>query len=138
MVRLKPETPPALVLVDSSYYITLLRQGEDPLAELKRYEQHREIAVTGVVCAEVLRGRADPNVRDRYLRAFSVARFLSLTPRGWQRVAQLAWELDRQGEVIPLPDIIIGVTALEHGAAVLTFDRHYQKIPGLVAVSDLE
>jgi predicted nucleic acid-binding protein len=124
--------------VDSSYYITLLRQGADPLAELKRYEHRRDIAVNGVICAEVLRGRVDANVRDRYLRAFSVARYLSLTPRGWQRVAQLAWELDRRGEIIPLPDIIIGVTALEHGAAVLTFDRHYQKIPGVVAVSDLE
>ncbi len=138
MVLPKPDTPPALVLVDSSYYITLLRQGADPLAELKRYEHRRDIAVNGVICAEVLRGRVDPHVRDRYLRAFSVARFLSLTPRGWQRVAQLAWELDRKGEIIPLPDIIIGVTALEHGAAVLTFDRHYQKIPGVVAVSDLE
>ncbi len=138
MVLPKPETPPSLVLVDSSYYITLLRQGDDPLAELKRYEHKHDIAVNGVICAEVLRGRADPHVRDRYLRAFSVARFLSLTPRGWQRVAQLAWELDRRGDIIPLPDIIIGVTALEHGAAVLTFDRHYQKIPGLVAVSDLE
>lgn len=138
MVLPKPETPPALVLVDSSYYITLLRQGEDPLAELKRYEHSHDIAVNGVICAEVLRGRADPHVRDRYLRAFSVARYLSLTPRGWQRVAQLAWELDRRGDVIPLPDIIIGVTALEHGAAVLTFDRHHQKIPGVIAVSDLE
>jgi predicted nucleic acid-binding protein len=138
MVLPKPEMPPALVLVDSSYYITLLRQGEDPLAELKRYEHSYDIAVNGVICAEVLRGRADPHVRDRYQRAFGVARFLSLTPRSWQRVAQIAWELDRRGDVIPLPDIIIGVTAIEHGAAVLTFDRHYQKIPGVVAISDLE
>ena len=132
------DRPPPLVLVDSSYFITLLRQQRDPLEELQELEHDYDFAITGVVCAEVLRGRTDPNVRDRYLRAFSVARYLSLTPRGWQRVAQLAWELDRRGDVIPLPDIIIGVTALEHGAAVITFDRHYQKIPGLVALSDLE
>ncbi len=46
--------------------------------------------------------------------------------------------VDRAGEVIPLPDLIIGATALGHRAAVLTFDRHFRKIPGVVAVSDLE
>jgi hypothetical protein len=87
---------------------------------------------------EVLRGRSDPHVRDRYDRAFSLTRMLHLSSAGWRRVARLAWELDRRGEVIPLTDIIIGVTALEHHACVLTFDRHYQKIPGLIALSDLE
>ncbi len=139
MVQTKSnDAPPPLVLVDSSYYITLLRSRRDPLDELQELENDYDFAINGVIWAEVLRGRTDPNVRDRYLRAFGVAPFLSLSPRGWQRVAQLAWELDRRGDVIPLSDLIIGVTALEHGAAVLTFDRHYQKIPGLVALSDLE
>ena len=130
--------PPPLVLVDSSYYITLLRQQRDPLEELQELEHDYDFAINGVIWAEVLRGRSDPHLRDRYNRVFGVAPFLSLSPSGWRRVAQIAWELDRRGDVIPLPDIIIGVTALEHGAAVLTFDRHYQKIPGLVVVSDLE
>ncbi|AHF90216.1 twitching motility protein PilT [Opitutaceae bacterium TAV5] len=63
---------------------------------------------------------------------------MGLTPAAQRRAARLAWEMDRRGDVIPLPDIVIGATALEHGAAVLTFDRHYQKIPGLTALSDLE
>ncbi len=131
-------SPPPLILVDSSYYITLLRQQRDPLDELQELEHDYDFAINGVIWAEVLRGRSDPHLRNRYNRAFGVAPFLSLSAGGWQRVAQLAWELDRRGDVIPLPDIIIGITALEHGAAVLTFDRHYQKIPGLVALSDLE
>ena len=133
-----PEAAPGLVLVDSSYYITLHRQRLDPLAELKRFERDYDIAINGVIWAEVLRGRADPHVRDRYERAFAVTRLLHLTSRGWQRVAHLAWELDRTGTVLPLPDLIIAATALEHGAAVLTFDRHFQSIPGLVALSDLD
>lgn len=126
------------MLVDSSYYITLHRQRQDPLKELKRFEHDYDIAINGVIWAEVLRGRSDPYVRDRYERAFSVTRLLHLTPGGWQQVAQLAWELDRTGVVLPLPDLIIGVTALQYGAAVLTFDRHFQRIPGLVAISDLD
>lgn len=127
-----------LVLVDSSYYIRMETLRRDPLSILTEFELDYEFAVNGIVWGEVLRGRSDPHVRDRYDRVFSLKRMLHLSSAGWQRVARLAWELDRRGEIIPLPDIIIGVTALEHGAAVLTFDRHYQKIPGLTALSDLE
>jgi predicted nucleic acid-binding protein len=129
---------PPLVLVDSSYFITWQNQGESPFARLDLRRSRYEFAINGVVWGEVLRGRSDPHVRDRYEKAFALTRLLHLTSSGWQRVARIAWELDRRGDVIPLTDIIIGVTALEHGAAVLTFDRHYQKIPGLVAISDLE
>ena len=130
-------TPP-LVLVDSSYFITLQNRRIDPLAVLTEFELDYDIAINGVVWGEVLRGRSDPNLRDRYDRAFSLARLLHLSAAGWQRVARLAWELDRRGEVLPITDLIIGVTALEHHAAVLTFDRHFQKIPGLVAIAELK
>lgn len=132
-----PEAVPDLVLVDSSYFITLHRQNQDPLAELERFRHDYDFAVNGVIWAEVVRGRSDPHVRRRYERAFGVARMLGLTPGGWRRVADLAWELDRRGDVIPLTDLIIAATAIEHRAAVLTFDRHFQRIPGVVAVSDL-
>jgi predicted nucleic acid-binding protein len=129
---------PPLVLVDSSYYIRLEALRLDPLRQLAGFEFDYEIAINGIIWGEVLRGRTNPRLRDRYDSAFSLTRMLHLTAQGWQRVARLAWELDRRGEVIPLTDIIIGVTALEHGATVLTFDRHYQKIPSLVVVADLE
>lgn len=127
-----------LVLVDSSYYITWQNRRVDPIALLTELELDYDFAINGIVWGEVLRGRSDPHVRDRYDRAFSLTRMLHLTSAGWQRASRLAWDLDRRGEVIPLTDIIIGVTALEHGATVLTFDRHFQNIPGLVVVSDLE
>lgn len=130
-------TPP-LVLVDSSFYITWQNRRVDPLRLLTDYELDYDFAINGVVWGEVIRGRSDPHLRDRYESAFQLARFLHLSASGWQRVARLAWDLDRRGQIIPLTDLIIGVTALEHGACVLTFDRHFEKIPGLVTRFDLE
>lgn len=127
-----------LVLVDSSFFITRLGVRSDPLAELYRFRLEYEFAINGVVWAEVLRGRSDPRVRDRFDAAFGTFCYLNLTPSAHRRAARLAWELDRRGELLPLPDILIGATALEHDAAVLTFDRHYRKIPGLIVVADLE
>jgi predicted nucleic acid-binding protein len=127
-----------LVLVDSSYYIRMESLRRDPLTLLTELELDYDFAINGIILGEVIRGRSDPPKRDRYEKAFALTRMLHLSASGWQRVGRMAWELDRRGEVLPLTDLIIGVTALEHGATVLTFDRHFQKIPGLIAVSDLE
>lgn len=127
-----------LVLVDSSFFITHQRNNQDPFELLKEFELEYEFAINGLIWGEVLRGRTDPRAREHYNTAFQLTRMLHLSSSGWQRMAKMAWELDRRGDVIPIQDIIIGVTALEHGATVLTFDRHYQKIPGLTALSDLE
>jgi predicted nucleic acid-binding protein len=127
-----------LVLVDSSYYIRMETLRRDPLTLLTELELDYDFAINGIIWGEVIRSRSDPRKRDRYEKVFALTPMLHLSSAGWQRVGRLAWDLDRQGEVIPLTDLIIGVTALEHHAAVLTFDRHFQKIPGLIAISDLE
>jgi len=54
--------------------------------------------------------------------------------------AMLAGKIDgeqrAQGVTIPYADLLIGVTALEHGYAVATVNlRHFQMIPGLQIVS---
>ncbi len=127
------------ILVDSSYYITLARMREDPL---RRLEEHRtyfdyDFAVCGIVWMEVLRGRSDVHVRERYERFFKTAIFLNLPPGAWERVARLTWELDRKGIVLPVTDLTIAACALEHDVPVLTFDKHFLHIPGLLAVNNL-
>lgn len=127
-----------LVLVDSSYFITLLRMGTDPLTTLAELEFDYEFAINGVIWAEVVRGRSDPRLRERYDLAFSATRCLELDAGGWQTAVRLAWDLDRRGTVLPLTDLIIAASALRHGAQVLTFDRHFSQVPGLQVVSHLE
>ena len=127
------------ILVDSSYYITLLRARIDPLERLERhrFEFDYDFATCGVVWLEVLRGRTEPSVRDRFNRFFQTTIFLNPSPAVWERVARLTWELDRKGELLPATDLIIAACAMEHDIPVLTFDRHFQKIPGVLALDYL-
>lgn len=127
-----------LILVDSNYWIRMVALRQDPFALIAEKSDDFDCAINGVIWAEVIRGRADPRMRDRFNEFFGTLCFLNLTPTGWQRAAQLAWSLDRNGSVIPLTDLAIAATALEHDAAVLTFDRHFQRIPGLIVVDDLD
>ncbi len=126
-----------LILVDSNYWIRMVALHRDPFDELESLADDFEFAINGVIWAEVIRGRRDPFTRARFAEGFSTMVFLNLTAQGWQRAADLAWQLDRAGQVIGLPDLAIAATALEHDAAVLTFDRHFQHIPGLLVVDDL-
>ena len=128
-----------LVLVDSCFYIQLLGQRVNPLARLMTAAEQFEydFAICGIVWMEVLRGRSDPFVRDRFNAGFETMRFLNLTPQTWQRAAALAWEMDRAGDLIPATDLAIAACAIEHDAVVLTFDRHFQKVPGLLTTDHL-
>ncbi|OHE79635.1 MAG: twitching motility protein PilT [Verrucomicrobia bacterium RIFCSPLOWO2_12_FULL_64_8] len=126
-----------LVLVDSSYYIRRLSRKLRPFDELDEYADDYEFAVCGIIWLEVLRGRADPGVREALDARFSSMVFLDLTPASWQRTAALAWDLDRRGVVLPATDLVIAGCAIAHDAVVLTFDRHFHQIPGVSAVDQL-
>jgi predicted nucleic acid-binding protein len=127
------------VLIDSSYYITLARNQVNPLArlhELRDYFDY-DFAICGIIWLEVLRGRSDPHVSRRYHSFFQTLIFLDLSPAAWERVAQLTWELDRKGVVLPATDLTIAACAMEHDVPLLTFDKHFDHIPGLMAVNSL-
>lgn len=48
------------------------------------------------------------------------------------RYSRIAAQLKRQGTPIPTNDIWIAAQAVEHGAELVTMDRHFEKISGLV------
>jgi len=119
------------VLVDSSIFIGCMRQGIDPLDHLLGRYPLTGLVTCGVVKAEVLRGMKSIKFRDRLDGLFQVMRFVQTNEKLWDKAWQLAWNMDRQGRVIPLTDIVIAACAMEEGAAVLTNDRHFDLVPGL-------
>jgi predicted nucleic acid-binding protein len=58
--------------------------------------------------------------------------------RLWQTAEQTLWELDRQGIVLPLTDVVIASCARRVGATVLTYDHHFSQIPGIATTDQLE
>ena len=126
------------VLADSSYYIRLLRQGQDPLKSLALAAATRDLVICGIVRCEV--GRAlRPAKARQYFRAFwDVMINVPADSRLWEEVEQTLWELDRQGIVLPLTDVVIGCSAKRAGAVVLTHDHHFYSIPGVRATDHLE
>lgn len=129
-----------LILPDSNVYIGTVRAGRDPFQQFAVGIDDRdwEFATCGMVMMEVCRGQRDPNLLRKFRERFAVMLFIPTTSQVWERAAQLAWSLDRQGLVLPAPDLLIAACALQAQAAVLTADAHFQKIPGLRVLETLE
>ena len=121
----------AAVLVDSSFYIGLARNGQDPLQALAYAAVDRDLAICGIVRCEVARGIRHPKVLKQFQTFWDVMVNVPTDNKLWATAEELAWRLDRQGTALPLTDIIIAACALRIDATVLTFDHHFELIPGL-------
>jgi predicted nucleic acid-binding protein len=120
-----------LLLPDSNYFINCARARVDPLRELSTRAVDFDLATCGMVVLEVIRGRSDPHVLRRFREMFAVMIYIPTTNQVWERAAQLAWSLDRQGVILPAQDILIAAHALQIDATLLTHDAHFNSVPGL-------
>jgi len=127
-----------LVLPDSNYYINCARSGLDPFNELAARSDELDFITCGMVVLEVTRGRSDPNLLRRFQERFAVMIYIPTTNQIWESAARLAWSLDRQGVVLPAPDLLIAAHALQADATLLTHDAHFSSISGLRVVDQLE
>lgn len=121
------------VLIDSGWYIRKFRQKQDPLLLLADMSESREVATCGMVIAEVGRGFRDERVLGRYRDAWREMLRVDDFPEVWEATLALAWSLDRKGIILPVQDIHIAVCAMQSGAVILTYDQHFQMIPGIDA-----
>ncbi|MGI8819528.1 MAG: PIN domain-containing protein [Chthoniobacterales bacterium] len=120
-----------MVLVDSSIYIQLIRDGKDPVQTLGEAFDPTEIVACSVVRCEVLRGMIRPKAKAHLAAFFDLLIHVPTDHRIWAETEDLAWQLDRKGRLLPLTDLVIAVCALRIGAAVLTLDRHFEAVPRL-------
>ncbi|MEY2428108.1 MAG: hypothetical protein QOJ40_993 [Verrucomicrobiota bacterium] len=126
------------VLADSSYYIRLMREGQDPLRRLALAAETRDLVICGVVRCEVGRALRPARVREKFRIFWDAMINVPSDNRLWGEVEDTLWQLDRRGTVLPLTDVIIACSARRIGAVVLTHDHHFQRIPGIHSTDQLE
>lgn len=120
-------------MVDSCWYIAQLRDGIDPLRTLSYLAESRDIAICGVIKAEVGRGIKHLEHFEKFQRAWNAMLYVDSSFERWDETMTLAWSLDRRGIVLPLQDLHIAVCASRIGAVILTYDKHFNDIPGIDA-----
>jgi hypothetical protein len=119
------------ILADSSFYIRLLRLGQDPLRALALPAATLDLVICGIVRCEVGRALRPPRTRERFRAFWDVMINVATDARLWTEAEETLWQLDRKGIVLPLTDVVIACCAKRVGATVLTYDRHFYDIPDL-------
>lgn len=129
------------IALDTNAYTAFKRGDEQIVAVL----QHAPVIIVCItVLGELLGGFAAGQQESR--NRSELTQFLN-TPRvkfvpGTTATADLYAlvysALRRKGQPIPTNDLWIAASSLEHGAALLTLDAHFQNIDGLRAGSRLD
>ena len=129
------------IALDTNAYTAFKRGDEQIIAVL----QH---APSIIVCVTVLgellggfaAGQRESNNRSELTQFLNTPRVKVVfsTTATADLYALVYAALRRKGQPIPTNDLWIAASSLEHGAALLTFDAHFQSIDGLRAGARLD
>ena len=122
------------VCLDSSAYIQLIR-GRRAVADY--LGTCGEIVVPAAVVAELTEGFC--RARDADRQNIALGRFLDRNNVRFRaadylvavRYGFIAQQLRRKGTPLPINDVWIAATALEEGASIVSYDRHFDEF-GLI------
>ena len=128
--------PPNRILPDTCAWIDFFRGRPTPLAEALGDSLMRvEVVTCGVVFYELLQGIKNQSEEVLVQNAFQALSHLEMTRELWISAGQLSAQLRSSGHTLPFSDILIATIALDSGSAILTIDRHFEPVPGLVIVN---
>lgn len=124
--------------IDTNAYVQFRAGNTEVLALL---ESADTVYVPTVVLGELYAGffagtRAKANIADlqEFLRTPGIED-LPVSSAIAERYGLLVAALRRKGRPLPTSDIWIAAAALEHGARLVSYDRHFEAIDGLVVYS---
>ena len=123
------------IILDTNAY-TALMSGSQPIAE--KLNKAEVVIFPSIVVGELLDGflGGTRNEQNREIlhrfREKPRTITISVTPDTAEWFAPIKQQLQKKGTPIPMNDIWIASCCMEHGAALLTMDKHFQEIDGLM------
>lgn len=133
------------IILDSSVLVAAEREGQNArkmLASIARKISETEIGISVVTLIELAHGAARANTperktkRQKFIEELQTAMPIHpVTVALALRAGKIDGENQARGVRVALPDLLIGVTALELGYSVGTANlRDFQRVPGLSVV----
>ena len=118
-------------LVDTSVWIDFFRGVPSIKNSLEKLIARDEIFTAGPILYELLQGVKLPEERKQVKEALLSTNYLEITSNDWEEAALLSSMLRVQGITLPMTDILIGHLAKVSNLEVISFDPHFDQIPGL-------
>jgi len=125
--------PVAGVLPDTCAWIDFFAGKATVVANLVAVAlQNSAVFTCGPVISELLQGTRSDHDRESVLGAHRSLEYAEAAPAVWIRAGELAAALRRSGTTVPLSDLLIAAIAIEGRLEIITADRHFGLIPGIL------
>ena len=118
-------------LVDTSVWIDFFRGAPSIKNSLEKLIARDEIFTAGPVLYELLQGVRLPEEKKQVREALLSTNYFEITSNDWEEAALLSSTLRAQGIILPMTDILIGHLAKARNLEVISFDPHFDQIPGI-------
>jgi tRNA(fMet)-specific endonuclease VapC len=125
------------IVIDTNAYSALMG-GDTRIVDI--LAKAEAVLLTPIVIGELLDGFAGGN-KDKENREI-LGRFrikpraimVPITDETSEWFASIKRQLRKKGRPIPINDVWIAASCMEHGSQLLTFDSHFEEIDGLIRV----
>lgn len=118
-----------VTLVDTSVWIDYLREESSTVGSFLSHRLEKNlVAINPVIRLELVSGARSQKQFDNLSGSLEGLWKIPIQQSIWQRAETLRYELTQDGEVIPVPDILIAATALEHNLSLCQRDDHFETI----------
>ena len=125
------------ILIDTNIYSNAMKGDKAAAHIFSRYEK---LLISPIVVGELLAGFRKGKLEDKnrlQLRDFlsrDRVETLSISVGTSDFYSFILNELKKQGTPIPVNDIWIASSAMEHGAGIATYDKHFESIKGIMVI----
>jgi predicted nucleic acid-binding protein len=119
-------------LVDTGAWIGFFRGIPTIRNLLAKLIVKDEIFTAGPILYELLQGIRSPEEKKQVTEALLSTNYLEMTSNDWEEAVSLTSTLRGKGITLPMTDILIAHLGKTRNLEILSFDPHFDQIPGLM------
>ena len=118
-----------MILVDTNIIIDYWKNPSD---EYKEFFIDNEVAICGIVEAELIHGVRNKKQINQILSALANFNRIKIDDSLWIDVGTLLFKLKTSGITIPFQDVVLCALALKHDLTIWSKDNHFNLIRSVI------
>lgn len=123
-----------MILIDTSVLVTYLRA---PSLAVREVLASVDCVICGVTRAEILHGARTPEDAKNLSQAMDAFAHVPIHSDTWDHVGHHLAALRAAGLPMPFQDVLLAAVAIDHGAALWSYDAHFKTMQSVLTKLNL-
>jgi len=124
------------ILIDTSYWIEFLNnKNSQEFFVVQKILEYNQVYTCDIIITEILSGAKNEKEYNYLNFCFSSLEKLEIKQKIWDKLPYYRFLLRKKGFLIAIPDLLIAILSAEYNIPLLTRDKHFKQIQGIVDFS---